>query len=165
MAVHCATLCPKSEVMLMLVFVCVQCWKKLTNPNLATWMTDVRYRSRFQIRIRHSNLNSKADFKGFLVDVACVNLFLILHKGSFNKNVDQISPNFDSAPPSSGQKWTFTLCHMTHRPYTFHWPLSPLFLPTYLLNDPLKQTHPLKIWFKIFNNVLIPMYASICTTR
>ena len=67
------------EVTLILVFVCVQCWKKLMNPNLATWVTDVRYHSRFQIQIGHSNLKLKANCKGFLVDVAYVNLFMILH--------------------------------------------------------------------------------------
>ena len=31
----------------------------------------------------------------------------ISDNGSFNNCVDQILPNFDPHPPSSGQKWTF----------------------------------------------------------
>ena len=38
-------------------------------------------------------------------------------EGSFSNYVDQILPDFDPQPPSSGQKWTFyilsTLCHVT----------------------------------------------------
>ena len=38
-------------------------------------------------------------------------------RGAFNNYVNQILPNFDPLPPSSGQKWSFdvlsTLCHVT----------------------------------------------------
>ena len=64
---------------------------------------------------------SPATISGFIASVLV----------AFNNYVDQILPNFDPPPPSSGQEWTFSLqstfCHVT--PVDFQLTPPPRFFP------------------------------------
>ena len=58
--------------------------------------------------------------KSWLFNIKIRTINVCFLKGSFNNYVDQVLPNFDPSPPSSGQKQTFcilaTLCQMTPQP-------------------------------------------------